>query len=125
MTGGEISEEQGLSVSLLRGQERVISALTWQRSRDRTYSINVDGPDGPVIASGNDLFEALQRIPESLGTVEEQKAYYRDWRQSLKGDTWQCRCRSKCCRCFDGSFCRSLKVLDITRDDAVEISPVG
>jgi hypothetical protein len=141
MTGGEISEEQRLAVSLLRDQEGVMKALIWRRSRDRTYSINLDGPDGPVIASGNDLFEALQQIrlqlepqgwsiavqgarkdtyptgmmrdmigaervyvlqlardvhrehlvfifheaaPESLGTVEEQKSYYRDWRQSLK-----------------------------------------
>ncbi|MCE7002416.1 hypothetical protein LWC34_06155 [Kibdelosporangium philippinense] len=138
---GEVSEERRLTVLVLRGQVRVMSALTWQRHCDRTYRITLGGPDGPVTASGNDLFEALQQVRlqleprgwsiavhgarndtyptgmmrdmngaqrvyvlrlgrhvhrahlvfifheaavESLGTVEEQKAYYRDWRLSLK-----------------------------------------
>jgi hypothetical protein len=108
---------------------------------DRTYSINLDGPDEPVACTGNDLFQVLQEIrqeleprgwliavqgarkdayptgmvrdmigarrvyilrvgqqvkrehlvdifaeaaADSLGTVEQQTNYYREWRLSLK-----------------------------------------
>ncbi|WNV87489.1 hypothetical protein [Umezawaea sp. Da 62-37] len=114
--------------------------LKWHLRADRTYLINLDGPVGPVIGCGNDLFQALQVIrleletsgwliavqgarkdayasgmvrdmigasriyilrtgqqverehlvdifaeapPDSLGTVEQQKSCYRDWRLSL------------------------------------------
>ena len=141
MTSGEAGEVQQLSVPLLRDQERVMCALSWQMKPDRTYSIHLDGPDGPLARTGNDLFQALQQIrqelesggwliavqgarkdayptgmvrdmigarrvyilragqqaerehlvdifaeaaADSLGTVEQQTNYYREWRLSLK-----------------------------------------
>jgi hypothetical protein len=132
---------QQLSVPMIRGSERVTSTLRWELRSDRTYTIDLDGPDGRVTGNGSDLFQALQEIrseleprgwliavqgarvdayptgmvrdmigarrvyilrvsqqaqrehlvdifaeaaADSLGTVEQQKNYYRDWRLSLK-----------------------------------------
>jgi hypothetical protein len=141
MTSGEANDGQQLSVPIVRESERVMCALSWQMHIDRTYSISLDGPEGPIAGNGSDLFQALQEIrleleprgwliavqgarkdayptgmvrdmigarrvyilslgrqaarehlvdifaeaaANSLGTVEQQKNYYRDWRLSLK-----------------------------------------
>jgi hypothetical protein len=41
-------------------------ALRWWMNPDRTYSINLDGPDEPVACTGNDLFQVLQEIRQEL-----------------------------------------------------------
>ena len=141
MTSDKAGEVQQLDVPMLRDQERVVCALRWWVNPDRSYSINLDGPDGPVASTGSDLFQALQGIrqemeprgwfiavqgarkdayptgmlrdmigarrvyilrvgqqaerehlvgifaeaaADSLGTVEQQTNYYREWRLSLK-----------------------------------------
>ncbi|TCO55918.1 hypothetical protein [Actinocrispum wychmicini] len=63
MTSGEtIDEENLVSVLVLGGPEPVTCALTWRSYPDCSYSIDLDGPAGPVAARGRDLFQALQEI---------------------------------------------------------------
>lgn len=77
MPSGEAGPSQSLSVPLFRGQERVMSSLSWQRHPDHTYSISLDGPDGLVTGTGDDLFEALKVIRLELNP--------RGWMLSVQG----------------------------------------
>lgn len=66
MRSGQVSEEHQLTVLALRGEERVPCGLSWRRFRDRTYTIELDGPSGLLTGSGSDLFRALQEVRLAL-----------------------------------------------------------
>jgi hypothetical protein len=62
MNGGDIREAGYRDVQLYRQGERLTCHLTWSRYRDRTYRIDLHGPEGWVTSTADDLFAALQQI---------------------------------------------------------------
>lgn len=70
MSASEISESWERTVPVFRSGERVKCKLSWARFHDRTYRINIDSPAGPISATADDLFSALQQIRSALGSQD-------------------------------------------------------